>query len=68
MKRARKSWNGGSVEAAIEAAKKRRDVAISQGATLCDECNGEGCLSPAALCPKCRGGMCIVPAGGLRLR
>ncbi len=66
MKRARKAWNGGSIEAAMEYARKQRDKMIEQGATLCDECGGEG-GTIFGVCQQCRGAGCIIPADGLRI-
>jgi DnaJ-class molecular chaperone len=67
MRRVRKAWNGGSIEAAMEAARNRRDAMITQGATLCDECGGEGGLRESGVCQQCRGAGCILPADGLKL-
>ena len=61
-----KAWNGGSVEAAVEGAKRYRDEAIAQGATLCCECAGEGGTITSGLCIACRGAGSILPFGGLR--
>lgn len=67
MSTVRKAWNGGSIEAALQYAKERRDVMISQGASLCDECAGEGGLQASGICQQCHGSGCIIPADGLRL-
>lgn len=62
-----KAWNGGSIESAMQYARERRDAMISQGATLCDECGGEGGLAASGVCQQCHGAGCIVPAHGLSL-
>jgi len=67
MAEARKAWNGGSIEAAMEFARQRRDEMIRQGAWLCDECNGEGGTILAGVCQQCHGAGCIIPADGLKL-
>ena len=61
-----KAWNGGSIEAAMEYAKQRRNEMIKQGASLCDECGGEGGLPASGVCQQCQGAGCIIPADGLR--
>ena len=61
-----KAWNGGSVEAAMEYAQQMRDKMIAQGASLCDECGGEG-GTIHGVCIQCHGAGCILPAGGLTL-
>lgn len=67
MRKVRKAWNGASIEAAIQYAKERRDECIRQGATLCDECAGEGGTILAGVCQQCHGAGCIIPAEGLRM-
>jgi|SRR5882672_798027 len=67
MKRTRKAWRGGSVEAAMRYAREDRDKTIEQGATLCDECNGEGVCPISGVCFQCRGAGCVLPSGGLQL-
>jgi len=67
MKKVKRAWNGGSIERAMEFARQRRDEMISQGAWLCDECNGEGGTVLAGVCQQCHGAGCIIPADGLRL-
>jgi len=67
MTRVRKAWNGGSIEAAMEAARVRRDKMIAQGASLCDECNGEGGSVASGVCIECHGAGVILPPGGLKL-
>ena len=62
-----KAWNGGSVEAAMALSRKWRDEAIAQGASLCDECGGEGGSHVSGVCIQCRGAGCILPPGGLSL-
>lgn len=66
MRRVRKAWNGGSRERALELARERVNVMISQGATLCTECEGYG-GSNDALCSSCRGAGCHLPPEGLRM-
>jgi hypothetical protein len=65
MRRARKAWNGGSIERAMELARERRKKQIAQGATLCDECNGEGGTIASGVCITCRGAGVILPPDGL---
>ena len=60
------AWNGGSPERALELARERVDVMISQGATLCAACDGHG-GTRWALCDQCRGAGCFVPPEGLKL-
>lgn len=67
MRRARKAWNGGSIEAAMQHARGLRDKAIEQGATLCDECGGAGGSPISGVCYQCRGAGCIPPPGGLSI-
>lgn len=62
-----KAWNGGSIESAMQYARERRDLMISQGASLCDECGGEGGLIASGVCQQCHGAGCIVPAEGVSL-
>jgi hypothetical protein len=64
---ARKAWNGGSVEAAMQSAREWRDKAIAQGASLCDECGGEGGSQASGVCIQCHGAGCILPPEGLAL-
>lgn len=64
---AKKAWNGGSVERALELARERTNKLIAQGASLCDECNGEGGSYISGVCIQCRGAGCLPPAGGLTL-
>ena len=66
-KRVRKAWNGGSIEAAMQYARERRNKIIEQGASLCDECKGEGGLPISGLCRQCHGAGYIVPPEGLKL-
>lgn len=65
-RRAPIAWNGGSRERAMELARDRVDVMVSQGATLCTECDGHGGTSDA-LCDVCRGAGCFLPPEGLKL-
>jgi len=67
MKRTRKAWNGGSVEAALSAARQRNEIAISQGAMRCGDCGGEGALNDVTICPLCRGAGILAPPGGVQL-
>ena len=67
MTKVRKAWNGGSIEAAMESARRLRDEMIKQGAWLCDECGGEGGLPVSGVCQQCRGAGCIIPSEGLKL-
>jgi hypothetical protein len=67
MSQVKKAWNGGSIEAAMQYGRERRDEMISQGATLCDECNGEGGTILAGVCQQCHGAGCIIPAEGLKI-
>lgn len=62
-----KAWNGGSVEAALEYARERQKELIAQGASLCDECNGEGGSQASGVCIQCRGAGVILPPDGLKL-
>lgn len=66
-KRARKSWNGGSVESAMEYARERRNEMVAQGATLCGECKGEGGTILGGVCIGCHGSGVILPPDGLTL-
>jgi len=63
----RKAWNGGSIETALEYARKMRDEMIAQGASLCDECGGDGGSPVSGVCIQCRGSGVILPPEGLRL-
>jgi hypothetical protein len=65
--KATKAWNGGSIESAMELARRRRDHAIAQGATICDECGGRGGSQISGICIQCKGAGCILPPGGLSL-
>lgn len=62
-----KAWNGGSVEKAMELARERNKMLIAQGATLCDECGGEGGSQASGVCIQCRGAGVLLPPGGLKL-
>jgi DnaJ-class molecular chaperone len=62
----RKSWNGGSIESAMELARERQKKLIAQGASLCDECNGNG-GTIYAVCIQCHGAGVILPSEGLTL-
>lgn len=66
MSETRKAWNGGSIEKAMEYARERRNKLIAQGASLCDECNGNG-GTIYGVCIQCHGAGCILPAEGLTL-
>lgn len=59
-----KTWNGGSVEEAMRLARKRVDILITQGAALCDECNGDG-GTMHGVCIQCRGAGVLLPPDGL---
>src|SRR5690348_5290286 len=61
----RKAWNGGSIEAAMEAARERQKVIVGQGASICDECGGDG-GTIHGICAVCHGQGVILPFGGLR--
>ena len=67
MTRCRKAWNGGSIEAAMRAARERVDVLVRQGATICDKCGGDGGSEFDGLCQECFGAGCVLPEGGLKL-
>lgn len=64
---AKKAWNGGCVERALELARERQNVVISQGASLCDECNGAGGTYTGGVCIQCHGAGVILPPDGLTL-
>lgn len=64
--RARKAWNGGSIDRAMELAQERRETMIAQGASLCQTCGGAGGTS-TALCAQCHGAGVIIPDGGLKI-
>ena len=61
----RKAWNGGCVEAALAYAGDLQTQQIAQGASLCDECGGQG-GSILGVCIACHGSGIILPFGGLR--
>lgn len=65
QKTTKKAWHGGSREMAMVLAKEMLDQQIAQGASLCDECGGEG-GSPNGVCIQCRGAGVTLPFGGLR--
>lgn len=50
----------------MQRAREYRDKAIEQGATLCDECGGEG-GTIHGVCIACYGQGLILPPDGLRL-
>ena len=64
-----KTWNGGSREAALEAAADRTEKAIASGCPRCGRCDGIGALEDEqqllAICPDCGGAGFLVPAGGM---
>jgi hypothetical protein len=62
----RRAWNGGSIERAMELARERNNKLIAQGASLCDECNGNG-GTIHGVCIGCRGAGVILPPEGLTL-
>ena len=59
-----KAWNGGSVEAAMAYAEDMKKQQIAQGASVCDECGGQG--GTVSVCIQCQGAGTILPFGGLR--
>ena len=61
-----KAWNGGSVERALELARERVNKLVAQGASLCDECNGDG-GTMTGVCIQCHGAGVILPPEGLTL-
>lgn len=62
-----KAWNGGNIERAMELARERQKTLIAQGASLCDECGGEGGSQVSGVCIQCRGAGVLLPPEGLKL-
>jgi hypothetical protein len=67
MSLTKKAWNGGSIERAMELARERQNKQIAQGATLCDECCGNGGTMTSGVCIACHGAGVILPPNGLVL-
>ena len=65
MKRYPRAWNGGSREAAMEAAQKAAEAAIASGCHRCPTCNGKGLLPGPVICARCGAAGYLVPAGGM---
>jgi len=64
----KKAWNGGSIGNALAYAREQNKALISQGASLCDECGGEGGSQVSGVCIQCRGEGVLLPPGGLTLQ
>lgn len=62
--RTKKAWNGGSVQQAMKFAREANLRLVAQGASLCDECNGEG-GTIHGVCIQCHGEGVLLPPGGL---
>ena len=62
---ARKSWNVGSPEAALRAARVSTEEAIESGCPRCPMCHGEARLDEVTICPQCGGAGFLVPPGGM---
>lgn len=65
MTRARKAWNGGSREAAMQASRDATEAAIASGCPRCPECHGEGLLPDHTICPTCGAAGHPIPPGGM---
>lgn len=65
MKRLRKAWNGGSIEAALKAAREFTERAIKAGCIRCDNCGGQGGSEANGVCVQCGGAGFLVPAEGM---
>lgn len=65
-RRARKAWNGGSRERAMDLARERTEAAIASGCPRCLICHGTGGgENPLWICGDCGGAGFLVPIGGM---
>jgi len=65
VRRARKAWNGGSVEAAMAAATERAERAIAADCPRCPTCEGAGLLPGPVVCATCGAAGYLVPEGSM---